>query len=70
VTVYGATQDAQKGELLSELVRMCEDDSLPMLVGKGGGGTGTLTLFVGKRKKTMITLMLDGLSFSMQSSKV
>jgi hypothetical protein len=26
---------------------------------------GTLTLFIGKRKKTMITLMLDGLSFSM-----
>jgi hypothetical protein len=35
VTVYGAAQDAEKGEFLSELVCMCEDDSLPMLVGGG-----------------------------------
>jgi hypothetical protein len=33
VTVYGAAQDAQKGEFLAELVRMCEDDTLPLLVG-------------------------------------
>jgi hypothetical protein len=32
--VYGATQDAQKGEFLAELVRMCEDVSLPLLVGE------------------------------------
>jgi hypothetical protein len=31
--MYGAAQDAQKGEFLAELVRMCEDDSLPLLVG-------------------------------------
>jgi hypothetical protein len=34
VTVYGAAQDAQKGEFLAELVRMCEDDTLPLLVGE------------------------------------
>jgi hypothetical protein len=33
VLVYEAAQDAQKGKFLAELVRMCEDDSLPMLVG-------------------------------------
>jgi hypothetical protein len=33
VTVYGAAQDAQKGEFLAELVRMCEDDNLLLLVG-------------------------------------
>jgi hypothetical protein len=33
VAVYGAAQDSQKGEFLAELVRMCEDDPLPMLVG-------------------------------------
>jgi hypothetical protein len=26
VSVYGAAQDAQKGEFLAELVRMCEND--------------------------------------------
>jgi hypothetical protein len=31
--VYGAAQDAQKGEFLAELVRMCEDVALPLLVG-------------------------------------
>jgi hypothetical protein len=33
VIVYGAAQDAQKGEFLAELVRMCEDVSLSLLVG-------------------------------------
>jgi hypothetical protein len=33
VVVYGAAQDAKKGEFLAELVHFCEDDSLPMLVG-------------------------------------
>jgi hypothetical protein len=33
VVVYGAAQDAQKGEFLAELVRMCENEPLPMLVG-------------------------------------
>ena len=31
VVVYGAAQDAQKGESLSELVRICENETLPLL---------------------------------------
>jgi len=31
--VYGAAQDSHKPEFLSELVRMCESESLPLLVG-------------------------------------
>jgi hypothetical protein len=33
VFVYGAAQDAQKGEFLAELVHMCENDPLPIMVG-------------------------------------
>jgi exonuclease III len=33
VVVYGAAQDAQKGEFLAELVRFCDDDVRPKLVG-------------------------------------
>jgi endonuclease/exonuclease/phosphatase family metal-dependent hydrolase len=33
VAVYGAAQDEQKSEFLDELVRICEDEPLPMLVG-------------------------------------
>jgi hypothetical protein len=33
VIVYGAAQDAQKGECLAEFVRMCDDVALPLLVG-------------------------------------
>jgi exonuclease III len=33
VAVYGAAQDAQKADFLAELVRFCEDDSIPILVG-------------------------------------
>ena len=33
VSVYGAAQDAQKSEFLAELVRICEDNPLPILVG-------------------------------------
>jgi hypothetical protein len=33
VAVYGAAQDEQKPEFLAELVRICEDEPLPMLVG-------------------------------------
>jgi hypothetical protein len=34
VAVYGAAQDVQKGEFLAKLVRICENDSLPILVGE------------------------------------
>ena len=33
VLVYGAAQDDKKSEFLSELVRMCGTESLPILVG-------------------------------------
>ena len=33
VAVYGAAQEAQKGEFLAELVRICENETLPILVG-------------------------------------
>jgi hypothetical protein len=33
VPVYGAAQDAHKAEFLAELVRTCESEPLPMLVG-------------------------------------
>jgi hypothetical protein len=33
VPVYGAAQDLHKGEFLAELVRTCESETLPMLVG-------------------------------------
>ena len=33
VSVYGAAQDDQKPQFLSELVRLCENEPLPMMVG-------------------------------------
>jgi hypothetical protein len=33
VVVYGATRDEHKADFLAELVRLCENESLPMLVG-------------------------------------
>ena len=33
VVVYGAAQDSKKPEFLAELVRICEGETLPMLVG-------------------------------------
>ena len=33
VVVYGAAQDAQKGEFLAELIRICENETLPIMVG-------------------------------------
>jgi exonuclease III len=33
VPVYGAAQDSQKPDFLAELVRMCDNQDLPMLVG-------------------------------------
>ena len=34
VVVYGAAQDSNKLEFLAELVRICESEILPMLVGR------------------------------------
>jgi hypothetical protein len=33
ILVYGASQDNHKHEFLAELVRMCESESLPLLLG-------------------------------------
>jgi hypothetical protein len=33
VAVYGAAQDEHKAEFLAELVRLCENENLPLLVG-------------------------------------
>jgi exonuclease III len=33
VLVYGAAQDEHKGKFLAEMVKMCESEPLPMLVG-------------------------------------
>jgi hypothetical protein len=33
VVIYGAAQDAQKTEFLPEVVHICDDNFLPMLVG-------------------------------------
>jgi hypothetical protein len=64
VAVYGAAQDEHKPEFLAELVRICENEALPILVG------GTLILFVEKKRKIMTTLMRGGPFCSMPSLKV
>jgi hypothetical protein len=64
VVVYGAAQDAQKGEFLAKLVCMCENDPLPMLVG------GDFNIIRWQEEKTMIILMLDGRSVRMLYFKV
>jgi hypothetical protein len=55
VPVYGAAQDAQKLDFLSELVRMCDNQDLPMMVG------GDFNIIRKKEEKIMIILMQDGL---------
>jgi hypothetical protein len=49
VPVYGAAQDAHKDEFLAELVRTCEDETLPMLVG------GDFNI-IRKREEKIITI--------------
>jgi len=61
VAVYGAAQDEHKPDFLAELVRICEDDPLPMLVG------GDFNIIRWKEEKIMIILMLDGRLFLMRS---
>ena len=64
VVAYGAAQDNLKPDFLAELVRICEHESLPMLVGV------ISILFVDRRKRIIPILMRDGLSFSMPLLKV
>jgi hypothetical protein len=45
IPVYGAAQESHKPEFLVEMVRMCEQETLPMLVG------GDSTSFIKGKKK-------------------
>jgi endonuclease/exonuclease/phosphatase family metal-dependent hydrolase len=56
---YGAAQDEQNSEFLAELVRICEDEMLPLLVG------GDFNITRRKEEKNNEILMSDGLLFSM-----
>ena len=63
VAVYGAAQPELKPDFLSELVRICGSESLPMLVG------GDFNIIRRQDEKTIITLMQDGLLCSMRLLK-
>jgi len=62
VAVYGATQPEFKEEFLTELVRACNVEKLPIMV---GGDFNIMRNLV--KKKTMIILMGSGLFFLMLS---
>ena len=57
VVVYGAAQESKKPDFLAELVRICEHETRPMLVGV------ILTSSEGNKRKIMIISMLVGLLF-------
>ena len=59
MSVYGAAQDEYKGAFLSELVRICSDEELQLVVGV------TLILFVIHQKRVMVILIVVGLIYSM-----
>jgi hypothetical protein len=61
VSVYGAAQDAQKPDFLAELVRMCDNQDLPMMVG------GDFNIIRKKEEKITTILIQDGLLCSMRS---
>ena len=64
VAVYGAAQDAQKPEFLSELVRICESEPLPMLIG------GDFNIIRHREEKNNDNFNEDGLLFSTRSLRV
>jgi hypothetical protein len=64
VVVYGAAQEEYKPEFLAELVRICEDEPLPMLVG------GDFNIIRRQDEKNNESLMLDGLLFLLPLSRV
>jgi hypothetical protein len=63
MVVYGPSQDNFKTTFLSELVRACQQNHLPTIIGGGG-----VTLCDTVKRKIMIDLMTVGLSCSMLSS--
>ena len=60
VSVYGAAQDDKKHLLLSEFVRMCENEPLPLLAG------GDFNIIRNPKEKIMTTITRGGLSCSMR----
>lgn len=64
VAVYGAAQPELKPDFLADLVRICGNEQLPLLVG------GISTLFVGRRRRIMTILTADGRLCSTLLSKV
>jgi hypothetical protein len=59
VAVYGAAQDRHKPSFLAELVRICENKTLPLMVG------AISTLLGGRRKRITTTFTQGGRLFSM-----
>ena len=64
VSGYGAAQDAQKPAFLAELARICENESLPMMVG------GDFNVIRKPEEKITIILIRDGLLCLMQLLRV
>jgi hypothetical protein len=60
VPVYGAEHDSLKHEFLSELVKLCEAETLPLL------WLAILIFYASQRRKVIIILTLVGLSFLMR----
>ena len=63
VVVYGAAQEEKKPDFLAELVRICDDETLSMLVG------GDFNIIRRQEEKTIQILMQDGLLCLMPSLK-
>jgi exonuclease III len=64
VPVYGAAQEVHKSAFLAELVRTCEHEPLPMLVG------GDFNIIQKREEKIMIISMPSGLLFLMLSLNI
>jgi hypothetical protein len=54
ISVYGAAQDNEKEYFLSELVRMCDTENLPLMVG------GDFNIIRSPSEKILIDTMIDG----------
>jgi hypothetical protein len=59
VPVYGATHEVNKPDLLAEIVRTCENEMLPLLLG------GDFNIIRRQEEKIMTTLICGGLLFLM-----
>ena len=61
MAIYGLAQDEFKTAFLSEMVRTCQQNPLPTLIG------GDFNIMRHSREKIKITSTTDGLSYSMMS---